>query len=113
MDSCIFCMINEGKIPSKIIYSDDMIFAFNDINPQAPIHVLVVPKLHIDSLDDVDETNQEYLTHLVSKIPEIAKLAGITNGYRVISNCGSDGCQSVKHLHFHILGGSKLPDKLA
>lgn len=113
MDSCIFCMIKDGKIPSKAIYEDEQILAFNDINPQAPVHVLVIPKIHIDSLDDVDESNIQFVSHLIACIPEIAKKAGITNGYRVISNCGKDGCQSVEHLHFHILGGAKLPEKLA
>lgn len=113
MDNCIFCMIKDGKIPSKVAYEDEQILAFYDINPQAPIHVLVIPKIHIDSLDDVDESNIQFVSHLISRIPEIAKKAGITNGYRVVTNCGQDGCQSVGHLHFHILGGAKLPEKLA
>ena len=110
---CIFCKIIAGEIPSSKVYEDDKIYAFKDINPMAPVHVLVIPKLHIDSADCVGEKNSEYVARIFEKIPEIAKSQGITNGYRVITNCGEDGCQSVKHLHFHILGGVKLPEKMA
>ena len=113
MDNCVFCMIKDGKIPCSKVYEDDQIIAFNDINPQAPIHVLVVPNIHIDSINDINESNLSLVSHLVTCIPEIAKNAGLTNGYRLITNCGRDGCQSVSHLHFHILGGAKLPEKLA
>lgn len=111
--NCIFCKIINGEIPSKIAYEDEMIFAFHDINPQAPTHILVIPKLHIDSIDKVDESNSRYVAHIFTKIPEIAKSAGLVNGYRVISNCGEHACQSVKHLHFHILGGAQLSDRMA
>ncbi len=110
---CIFCMIAKGDIPSTKVYEDDKILAFKDINPMAPVHVLVIPKLHIESCDFVSADNSDYVKHIFEKIPEIAKAAGLTNGYRVITNCGEDGCQSVKHLHFHILGGTKLPEKMA
>ncbi len=109
---CIFCMIAEGKIPSSKVYEDEYILAFNDINPQAPTHVLVIPKSHIPSLDGVNSENSELVKKIFEKIPEIAAKAGLTNGYRVISNCGDDACQTVKHLHFHILGGCKMQEKM-
>ena len=105
---CLFCKIIEGAIPSKKAYEDEKIFAFYDIAPQAPVHILVIPKLHMASMDEVNSDNADVVAHIFSKIPEIAKEAGITNGYRVVSNCGDDACQSVKHLHFHILGGTQL-----
>ncbi len=110
---CIFCKIIKGEIPSSKVYEDDMILAFNDISPMAPVHVLVIPKQHIASADEICGENSKYVAHIFEKIPEIAKKAGAENGYRVITNCGEDGCQSVKHLHFHVLGGVKLPEKMA
>ncbi len=110
---CIFCKIANGEIPSTKVYEDDKILAFNDLNPQARVHVLVIPKEHIVSADEINEGNSENVAHIFAKIPEIAKIAGITNGYRVITNCGNDGCQSVKHLHFHVIGGEKLSEKMA
>lgn len=109
---CLFCKIIAGEIPSKKVYEDDMIFAFHDIAPMAPVHVLVIPKAHIPSADGVDENNSKYVARIFEKIPEIASSLGLCNGYRIISNCGEDAKQSVKHLHFHILGGAELPDKL-
>lgn len=106
-------MIVDGKIPSSKVYEDADILAFNDINPQAPVHVIIIPKAHIESMDEINEANSEIVAKIFSKIPVIAKKAGITNGYRVISNCGADACQSVKHLHFHILGGGQLAEKMA
>ena len=105
-------MIADGRIPSSKVYEDEKILAFNDINPQAPVHVVVIPKAHVESLDQIDEGNVHLVASIFAKIPEIAKKAGITNGYRVISNCGADACQSVKHLHFHIVGGTQLADKM-
>ncbi len=110
---CLFCKIINGDIPSAKVYEDDMILAFKDINPQAKVHVLVIPKLHIDSMDCVNEGNVKYVNHIFVKIPEIAAALGLGNGYRLISNCGSDACQSVKHLHFHILGGEQLAERMA
>lgn len=110
---CLFCAIAHGKIPSKSVYEDDICYAFCDINPQAPVHVLVVPKEHIGSVDEINETNAAVCAHIFSVIPKIAKKLGLGNGYRVISNCGPDACQSVHHLHFHILGGAKLADRMA
>ena len=110
---CLFCAIIKGDIPSNRVWEDEMCYAFLDINPQAPVHCLVVPRAHIASVDGVNEDNSDYVAHIFTVIPKIAKELGITNGYRVITNIGEDGCQSVKHLHFHILGGKKLPENMA
>lgn len=110
---CIFCKIIGGSIPSKKAYEDDKILAFYDINPQAPVHLLVIPKIHIESADFINECNSGAIAYIFEHIPEIAKKAGITNGYRIISNCGEDAAQSVKHIHFHILGGVKMTEKMA
>ncbi len=110
---CLFCSIVKGEIPSKKVYEDDTVSAFRDINPMAPTHVLIVPKCHIQSADEITEENSRYVAHIFEVIPKIAKAEGLTNGYRVITNCGEDGCQSVKHLHFHLLGGKKLPESMA
>ena len=110
---CIFCAIINGDIPSAKVYEDDAVYAFKDINPNAPVHVLVIPKIHIDSVDCVDSDNIDAVSRVLLAIPKVAKLCGLENGYRVITNVGEDGGQTVKHLHFHILGGEKLPVKLA
>ena len=110
---CLFCKIAAGEIPSKKAYEDEKILAFYDIAPQAPVHILVIPKAHVASVDEITEENSDIIAYIFEKIPAIAKTAGIKNGYRVISNCGPDACQSVKHLHFHILGGAQLADKMA
>ena len=110
---CLFCKIIDGVIPSSKVYEDDMCLAFRDINPQAPAHVLVIPKCHIASMDGVNEENSNYIAHIFECIPKIAALEGLSNGYRLISNCGDDACQSVKHLHFHILGGKQLSENMA
>ena len=110
---CIFCKIISGDIPSKKAYEDEKILAFHDINPQAPVHILVIPKEHIPSVDGISGENSSTVAYIFEKIPFIAKEAGLSNGYRVISNCGPDACQSVPHLHFHILGGAPLSDKMA
>lgn len=111
--SCVFCMIARGEIPSTKRYEDDRIIAFNDLNPQAPVHILVIPKEHIPSADGVNAANSGVVSHIFEKIPQIASDAGLTGGYRVITNCGEDACQSVKHLHFHILGGAKMAERMA
>ena len=111
---CLFCKIVGGEIPSTKVYEDETVYAFRDINPQAPVHIVIVPKQHIaPSADDIDETNSAVIAKLFEAIPKIAKAAGLTNGYRIVNNCGEDACQSVKHLHFHILGGKKLPESMA
>ena len=109
---CLFCKIINGEIPSKKVYEDEVCYSFADINPQAPHHYLVVPKTHISSADEISEDNAHIIAHIFTVIPKIAKLCGIPNGYRVITNVGEDGCQSVKHLHFHILGGAKLSENM-
>lgn len=110
---CLFCKIIAGEIPSKKVYEDDMILAFHDISPMAKVHVLVIPKKHIESANGVTPDNSEYVRHIFEKLPEIAKTLGVAeDGYRVITNCGENAAQSVKHLHFHILGGEKLPASL-
>ena len=114
MNDCLFCKIVAGDIPSKKVYEDDKILAFYDISPMAKVHVLVIPKEHITSVQNVTEENCELIGYLFSKIPHIATLLGIDeNGYRVVTNCGDDGCQSVKHIHFHIIGGQQLSANMA
>ena len=110
---CLFCSIINGQIPSKKVYEDDICYAFLDINPQAPVHCLVIPKSHIASADEITSENAEFIAHIFAVIPEIARKLGLTNGYRIVSNVGADGCQSVKHLHFHILGGKGLSEQMA
>ena len=110
--NCIFCKIIQGQIPSKKIYENNNILAFYDINPQAPIHILVIPKVHIESVNDITEENSAVISEIFEHIPKIAEHAGIRGGYRVVSNSGENACQSVSHLHFHILGGEKLPEHI-
>ena len=110
---CIFCKIASGEIPSSKVYEDELVLAFRDIAPQAPVHILVSPKTHIASLADVTAETQAIVAHLLSRIPSIAKGEGLDEGYRVIPNIGENGCQSVKHLHVHILGGKQLSDCMA
>ena len=113
MTDCLFCKIIAGDIPSAKVYEDDRIYAFRDIAPMAPVHILVVPKEHIASADGITPENSVYVARIFEAIPKIAASEGLVNGYRVITNCGEDACQSVKHLHFHVLGGKKLPDQMA
>ncbi|MBQ8416438.1 MAG: histidine triad nucleotide-binding protein [Clostridia bacterium] len=112
MSDCLFCKIVAGDIPSSKVYEDESVYAFRDINPMAPVHILVIPKLHLESVNAVNTANSAVLSHIFEVIPQIAKSEGLENGYRVITNCGEDGCQSVKHLHFHLLGGKKLSESL-
>ena len=113
MTDCLFCMIAEGKIPSQKVYEDDEILAFRDINPQAKTHILVIPKRHISSAADINEENSITVAHIFEAIPKIAAAEGLDGGFRIVSNSGPDACQSVRHLHFHILGGQQLADKMA
>ncbi|MDR2163903.1 MAG: histidine triad nucleotide-binding protein [Clostridiales Family XIII bacterium] len=108
MSDCIFCRIVNGEIPSETVYEDEEIIAFNDMQPQAPVHVLVIPRKHIASLDDITETDEELLGRLMSKVHIIAEMLGLANGYRLVANTGEDGLQTVRHLHFHLLGGRKM-----
>ena len=110
---CIFCKIAAGEIPSTKVFENDDILAFLDLNPQAPVHILVIPRQHIASADGVTPENSAVVARIFEAIPQIAKAQGLVNGYRIITNCGEDGCQSVKHLHFHLLGGAKLAERMA
>ncbi|MFZ2538426.1 MAG: histidine triad nucleotide-binding protein [Oscillospiraceae bacterium] len=112
MQNCLFCKIVAGSIPSTKVYEDDTVLAFRDISPQAPTHILVIPKTHITSFADIDETNSRVIAHISEVIAKIAKEQNLDNGFRVISNVGEDGAQSVKHLHFHVLGGKQLSGKM-
>ena len=113
MSDCLFCKILKGEIPSSKVYEDDNVYAFYDIAPQAPVHVLVIPKQHVASADEITGDNATLVANVFAAIPKIAAAAGLTNGYRVITNVGEDGCQSVKHLHFHVLGGRQLSEQMA
>lgn len=106
--SCVFCKIAEGQIPSTPVFQDDQTYAFADINPRAPVHVLIVPRDHIDSLDQADEGQRALLGHLLWTAAEIARQKGLGNGYRVVVNAGPDGGQTVDHLHLHLLGGRMM-----
>lgn len=105
---CLFCKIIDGEIPSTKVYEDDICYAFRDINPVAPTHILVVPKKHIDGLDRIDETDKEITSHIMEIIKLLAKEEKLDNGYSVLTNVGEDGGQTVRHLHFHLIGGKKL-----
>ena len=108
---CLFCEIISGNIPSTKVYEDDMIYAFKDLNPVAPVHFIVVPKEHIENVNEVNAENSKYISHIFEKIPEIAKSQGIES-YRIINNCGPDAGQTVMHLHFHVVGGTELGEKI-
>ena len=106
---CVFCKIVKKELPAKVVYEDDKVMAFHDINPQAPIHVLVIPKKHIPTLNDISEEDKELIGHIFTVIKEIAEKFGIAEkGYRVLVNCNKEGGQEVFHLHFHLLGGKRV-----
>ena len=109
---CIFCKIVNGDIPSNKVYEDDTVLAFHDIAPQMPVHVIVIPKMHIASAAEVNEDNSSVIGHIFEVIPKIAKDLGLDNGFRIINNYGKDGGQTVGHIHFHILGGKTLSEGL-
>ena len=112
--SCIFCKIANKEIPSQLVFENDNLVAFRDLNPQAPVHILVVPKMHIPSMNEITSENKSVVAEIFEVISKIAEQEGIKDsGYRVISNCGNDGCQSVQHLHFHLVGGKKLSETLS
>lgn len=113
MDDCIFCKIINGDIPSNKVYEDEDILAFKDVNPQMPIHILVVPKKHIESIIALSDEDEILVGKIFTAIRKITNELGIDKtGFRVISNCGEDAGQTVKHLHFHILAGDKMTDKI-
>ena len=113
MSDCLFCKIIAGEIPSNKVYEDETVYAFRDIAPQAPTHILVIPKAHISGCNGVTEENSDLVAHIFEVIPRIAQAEGLTGGYRVVSNCGPDAGQTVPHLHFHILGGKQLTLEMA
>ena len=106
--SCLFCKIASGEIPSAAVYQDDRVYAFSDINPKAPVHILIVPREHIDSLAEATAEHSALLGHLFSTAAEIARNKGLSKGYRVVVNTREDGGQTVDHLHLHLLGGRAL-----
>ena len=105
---CIFCKIVKGEIPSTKVYEDDTVVAFNDLSPQAPVHVLIIPKEHIASCDEVTDENCAVVGHIFAVAAKIAKEKGLKSGYRVVNNCGEEGGQTVHHLHFHLMGGRQF-----
>ena len=114
MSDCLFCKIIKGDIPSTKVYENEYCYAFRDINPQAPVHVVLVPRTHVHGLDEANGLTDTELAELLRAAKEIAKQEGLEEtGYRLISNCGDDACQSVGHLHFHILGGRKMAEQMA
>ncbi|MBQ6624946.1 MAG: histidine triad nucleotide-binding protein [Clostridia bacterium] len=108
MNDCLFCKIIKGEIPSSKVYEDEYVFAFNDIDPQAPTHILVIPKEHITSAAEIDESNSKVVSKIFEAIAKIAKENNFENGFRVVSNIGESAGQTVKHLHFHILSGRDM-----
>lgn len=113
MEDCVFCKIIKGEIPSEKVYEDEEILAFRDVHPAAPIHILVIPKRHIAMLTDLTSEDEAMVGKIYTTINKIAKQEGFEKqGYRVITNCGKDSGQEVMHIHFHILGGKKLGDKI-
>ncbi len=108
-EDCIFCKIIKKQIPCDLVYEDDKVIAFNDISPQAPIHVIIIPRQHIEDLNSIKQESSEVIGHIFMVVREIAKKLGVAeNGYRIVSNCGEQGGQTVQHIHFHLLGGRML-----
>lgn len=105
---CIFCKIANGEIPSTKVYEDDTVLAFNDLSPQAPVHILIIPKQHISGAYEINEDNSAVVAHIFEVAARLAKEMNLENGFRIATNCGEDGGQTVKHLHFHLVGGKKL-----
>ena len=112
MENCLFCKIIAGEIPSEKVYEDDEVLAFKDINPMAPIHILIIPKEHIDGADELNESNSAVTAKIFAVASILAKEYRLDNGFRIVTNVGSDGGQTVRHLHFHLLGGTKLRTEL-
>ncbi len=112
MENCLFCKIIAGEIPSTCVYQDEKTYAFRDIAPMAPTHVLVVPKAHVSGMSAVDELDDAALAACLRAVKKVAELEGLTSGFRTVSNCGPDACQSVSHLHFHVLGGKQLSERM-
>lgn len=108
MEDCLFCKIINGKIPSEKVYEDEEILAFKDINPVAPVHILVIPKKHISCAKDIKPEDEALIGKIFTVINKMADKFKLENGYRIVNNCGEDGGQEVMHLHFHLMGGAKL-----
>lgn len=113
MENCLFCKIVAGEIPSSKVYEDETVLAFRDVAPQAPTHILVIPKAHIPSVAEVTAENSAVVAHIFEIIAQVAAQEGLSEGYRVVSNCGAHAGQSVHHLHFHVLGGRQLALEMA
>lgn len=109
---CIFCKITNGEIPATKVYETQSLLAFLDIAPQAPVHVVLIPKQHIESIAHINESNSDIMKEIGEAVPIIAKAQNLKDGFRVITNVGEHGAQSVKHLHFHIIGGQRLSEKI-
>lgn len=105
---CIFCKIANGEIPTTKVYEDDTVIAFNDLTPQAPVHILIIPKQHITSVADINENNSNVVAHIFEVAARLGKEMGLDSGYRIVNNCGEDAGQSVKHLHFHFMAGREF-----
>ena len=112
MENCLFCKIIAGEIPSEKVYEDDEVLAFKDINPMAPVHILIIPKQHIDGADKLNEDNAAVTARIFTVASRLAEEYRLDNGFRIVTNVGSDGGQTVRHLHFHLLGGTKLKTEL-
>jgi len=113
MKDCLFCKIAALQIPSKIVYEDELVLAFRDISPQAASHVLIVPREHLDGLNNLEQVEDSLLAALLRAARKVAEKEGIeTSGYRLVANCGPHACQSVHHLHFHVLGGQQMSEKM-
>ncbi len=109
---CVFCKIIDGEIPSNKVYEDDYLVAFKDLNPQAPVHILIVPKKHIACVNDLTPDDEQLVGKVFLAAKKIAKELGIESGYRIINNCGKDAGQTVMHLHFHMLAGKNMGEKI-
>lgn len=108
MEDCLFCKIIKGEIPSNKVYEDDLVFAFRDIEPQAPTHILIIPKVHIKSAAEITPENSAVVAHIFEVAAIIAKQEGLDDGFRIVNNCGDSAGQTVKHLHFHLMGGREF-----
>ncbi|ABO51001.1 histidine triad (HIT) protein [Desulforamulus reducens MI-1] len=108
MQDCIFCKIITGEIPSQVVYQDEKVYAFKDIAPAAPVHILIIPKKHISSLEDLGSEDADLMGHILLIAAKLAKELGLAKGFRIVSNCGDEGGQTVYHIHFHLLGGRQM-----
>lgn len=113
MNDCLFCKIIDGEIPSTKVYEDELCYAFNDISPMAPTHILIIPKKHYKDISEINDENSSIVAHIFEVANKIAKEKNLDGGYRIVTNCGADAGQTVFHLHFHLLGGEKLSVQLA